>query len=584
MRPRLLVLTLIVLAGMVAIGGFLLERRMRTWLESRAGRELGRQASLARELIEDASARGGGDLDGLADRAARAAGVRVTIFDPAGVVVGDSELDREQVASAAEPDRRDQVRDALAGDVVRARADLAAAGGREMSIAVPYRTRHGTGALRLSTPVDEIDRAVFRARVLMVAAALACIALAVVAGSLGSYRMSRSLRDLVDSARALAGGDRAPIGPGSRDELGRLAGSIHRMSEELGRTMAALAGERNLLETVLGSMGDAVLAVDGETRIRVANPAAARLLRIEGPPEGRLLLEVVRLPALKELLARATHDAETVAAELELPRIPTRRVLVRATPLREPAGHVVVLQDVTEMRQLETVRRDFVANVSHELRTPVSVILGSSETLLDGAMADGASARRFLEAIHGNAERLARLIADLLDLSRIEAGRWAMEVRSVAVDAALGRAAEAVAEPARRKGQSIEVARADGLVVAADPEALDQVLLNLLDNAVKYTPAGGRIRLDARRVDGRVRAEVTDDGPGIELRHQERVFERFYRVDPGRSRDMGGTGLGLSIVKHLVEAMGGQVGFEAVEPHGSRFWLTLPEAGAPPAA
>jgi two-component system phosphate regulon sensor histidine kinase PhoR len=212
------------------------------------------------------------------------------------------------------------------------------------------------------------------------------------------------------------------------------------------------------------------------------------------------------------------------------------------------------------------------------------VILGSSETLLDGAMADGASARRFLEAIHGNAERLARLIADLLDLSRIEAGRWAMEVRSVAVDAALGRAAEAVAEPARRKGQSIEVARADGLVVAADPEALDQVLLNLLDNAVKYTPAGGRIRLDARRVDGRVRAEVTDDGPGIELRHQERVFERFYRVDPGRSRDMGGTGLGLSIVKHLVEAMGGQVGFEAVEPHGSRFWLTLPEAGAPPAA
>jgi two-component system phosphate regulon sensor histidine kinase PhoR len=585
-RSRLLVLALVVLVGAVATASFLLERRTRSWLERRTGQELARQAEVAREVVEDTASRGADDLDALADRLGRAVGVRVTIFDPRGVVVGDSVLDREQVASAAEPDETEQVRRALSGGVAHARTRGTGTRGRELSLALPYRAPTGTGALRLATPVGEIDRAVSRVRAVLLSAALASVLVAVVAAGLGSYRMSRALRELVGSARALASGDRPLAGPAGRDELGRLAGSIHHMSAELERTVGELAGERDLLETVLGSMGDAVLAVDGEARIRLANPAAVRLLRIEGPPAGRLLLEVVRLPALKDILSHATHEAETVTAELELPRIPPRRVLVRVAPLREPSGHVVVMQDVTEMRQLETVRRDFVANVSHELRTPVSVILGSAETLLDGAM-DPASARRFLEAVHGNAERLSRLISDLLDLSRIEAGRYAMELRPVPLRAALGRAADAVAEPARQKGHSIEIGGEAELAVVADPQALDHVLMNLLDNAVKYTPPGGHIRLAARREAGAVRAEVTDDGPGIEPRHQERVFERFYRVDPGRSREMGGTGLGLSIVKHLVESMGGAVGLETVSPHGSRFWFTLPavegQAHAPPA-
>jgi two-component system phosphate regulon sensor histidine kinase PhoR len=342
----------------------------------------------------------------------------------------------------------------------------------------------------------------------------------------------------------------------------------------LARDLAERAAERARFQSALESMSEAVLVVGPDHRITFANRAALAVLLSQGTPVGRRLFDAIRAPALEELLERARDEVAT--AEFDLPGTPPRRMLARVTPLHAGAGQVLVMHDVSEMRRLETVRRDFVANVSHELRTPVSVILASAETLLDGALQDPEHGPRFVQAIHTSAERLSRLIADLLDLSRIEAGRYVLDPRELSVPGVLGRAVEAVRDRAASKGQAIRVTVPDTLRVFADAEALDQVLMNLLDNAVKYTPHGGQITVAAREEPGEVRIEVADDGPGIEPRHQTRIFERFYRVDSGRSQEMGGTGLGLAIVKHLVDAMGGRVGMELVHPHGSRFWLTLP--------
>jgi two-component system phosphate regulon sensor histidine kinase PhoR len=226
----------------------------------------------------------------------------------------------------------------------------------------------------------------------------------------------------------------------------------------------------------------------------------------------------------------------------------------------------------------ETVRRDFVANVSHELRTPVAVIRANAETLIAGAKDDPKMAAKLIDGLHRNAERLARIIADLLDLSRLDAGQYRLEVGPVALRALTEQSLTAVEPQAAARKVTVEVAVPAELAVRADPKALDQILVNLIDNGIKYSREAGHVWVSASESDGSVRIEVRDDGPGIAAKHRERVFERFYRADPSRSREAGGTGLGLSIVKHLAESMSGEVGVEPNLPQGSTFWLRLPAA------
>ena len=239
---------------------------------------------------------------------------------------------------------------------------------------------------------------------------------------------------------------------------------------------------------------------------------------------------------------------------------------------------MIVAYDVTEMRRLETMRRDFVANVSHELRTPVSVIRANAETLLDGALEEEKAARVFVQAVLRNSERLSNLIADLLDLSRIEAGHYEVLESRLNLHAIVHRVAESVKHKLETKEMVLEISVEEHLEALGDAQALEQVLINLVENGVKYTPKGGRLLLRAQAVSDKVRIEVHDNGPGIAPEHRPRIFERFYRVDPGRSKEMGGTGLGLAIVKHLVGAMNGEVGMDPVEPNGSTFWVELPKA------
>ena len=412
------------------------------------------------------------------------------------------------------------------------------------------------------------------------AAAIPALLLATTTAGVTSWAISRDVRTLLDHARATAAGDRVTVLPSFSEssDLAGVVGSVQHLSSDLARTVEDLAVARDRFQAVLERMDEAVLALDPGGKLVVVNRAGLDLLGLIRAPQGATLLEVVRFPDLDALVEKA-RAGKTASVEFDL-RSADRRitVLARAAPL-SGGGCVALLRDVTEVRRLETIRRDFVANVSHELRTPVSIIRSSAEALQDGGIADPVYGPRFALAIHRQSERLGALLNDLLTLSRLEAGGYALEAEPVRL-LPLALQVEDLLQPRlRARGHPVHITLSDPLWVLADAVALSQVLLNLVDNAAKYTPEGSTIviRLGAARR-GQLRVEVADDGPGIPPMHRSRLFERFYRIDPGRSRDMGGTGLGLSIVKHLVEAMGGEVGMAPNEPRGSVFWISLPLA------
>jgi len=418
-----------------------------------------------------------------------------------------------------------------------------------------------------------------RGRTVLVVATLVVLATTAIAMVTAARSVSRALRVLLAGAQRVADDARRRIPQADDTMIAGLAGSFQQIAGELDHALRSLAIERNRFEAVLQTMAPAVLALDAERRVTTVNRGARRLLGLPEVVEGRALVELVRLPGLHALLERA-REGHTELADIDLPGPGQHQVLGRAT-LQPDGGVVVVLDDVTEVRRLERVRKDFVANVSHELRTPISVIKANAETLLEGALEDPSAARRFVEGLYRHADRLSRLVTDLLDISRLESGR--RELLGELVD--LGEAVEEVIAglegEADAKGVSLAGVVPDGLEVHADAKALEQVLFNLVDNAIKYSPAGASVQIAAQTAGNDVRIEVRDDGPGIDPKHRVRIFERFYRVDPGRSREMGGTGLGLSIVKHLVEAMGGEVGVEPRRPRGSVFWFILRSAPPP---
>jgi len=567
----------------IGTGGLYLRHVLRHELESRIEAELLHLARSARELIIALRpAPTIAAVDPLADRLGRATSARVTIIAADGVVLGDSRLSPARVAALENHGSRPEVREALRhrrGSSHRFSTTLE----KEMLyLALPFETPRSRGAVRVAMPLGQVEHAMSQLHWLLLVTALLALGLAVVISALFSRDVGRTLRRLVASVRRLSeqpGGAKLPVP--ARDELGGLIGSVNLMASELEQMVTNLAAERDRFQAVLEGLGEGVLALDGDGRVTHVNSAALHMLELKEAPLGRTLHETVRAPALHELVDRAA-PGQTETVELELPLDPPRRLLGRVTRQRR-GGIVIVFHDLTELRRLETVRKDFVANVSHELRTPVSVILANTETLLDGALDDREQAAQFLVALRRNAERLSTLISDLLALSRIDAGKVPLELGPVSLAELVGRAVDACALAARQKELTLRSEVADPtLEVVADEQALQQVLYNLLDNAVKYTQPGGQIVVGVRTGGARVRLEVRDDGPGIEPRHLDRIFERFYRVDTGRSREMGGTGLGLAIVKNLIEAMGGEVGVAAATPRGSVFWIDLDDGAAQP--
>jgi two-component system phosphate regulon sensor histidine kinase PhoR len=580
-RGKIFGLSALLVLGAVAASGAYLELELRGWTRGRIEAELRSHAEAAAVTVGRLGAADPASLDGLADALATPAAARVTMILDDGTVVGDSEFALAELDDLAGHEGRPEVIAARAGGVGVAERDSASVGTPMLYVAVPFAVDGASGTLRVARPLREVEEAVARLRVALGVAGLIGLLGALLMSAAASHLLSRTLRSLVKDARRVAdgGGAHYKIEVVAQDELGGLAGSINRLADELEATVAALAVERSRFEAVLESMDEAVIAVDQAQRLTLINRAALALLSLTVERSGETVGERIRVPALQELVEAALAGTPE-RREFTVPEPTPRRIMAYASPLRGASGAVVVMHDVTEIRRLETIRRDFVANVSHELRTPVSIIRANAETLLDGALERPEIARRFLEAMLRNADRLAALVGDLLEISRIESGSYELKLDTVALAPIVARIVDSVESLADER--SIEVIDSIGpeVRVWADAAALEHVLLNLVDNAVKYTQEGGTIEVVSRvEEDGAVRIEVRDNGPGIAPKHRDRVFERFYRVDPGRSREVGGTGLGLAIVKHLVEAMDGRVGVDAVTPRGSAFWLLLPRSG-----
>lgn len=516
------------------------------------------------------------DADKIADLAGAAFSDRVTIIRPDGKVVGDSNLTKEQLRHLENHADRKEVQDALAYGVGTSTRYSTTLTNDMMYVAVRFNASGKQGVVRVSKSLASITDAASGLKRILVFACLIGILVAALMSAVSSHLFSKRLQILVASAKKLVTGEaRYRIREGAQDELGGLAGSLNALSDKLEEYVAQLAEKRDQFEAVLDGMSEAVIALDEQGHVTLINRAGTMLLGISDRPMGKMLLETVRIPELHELASASSKDENASnISEFDLHIGKSRRILARATKLHK-GGVVIVLLDVTELRRLERIRRDFVSNVSHELRTPVSIIQANAETLRDGALEDAKAAGRFLDAMITSAKRLSSLIADLLDISRLEEGKFELRMEPVPIAAALHRAAAALETKAIERSFTIETTPCPSLSARADARALDQVLFNLVDNAVKYAGQGGKVTLRAVNEEKKIRIEVEDNGPGIEPRYRDRLFERFFRVDKGRSREMGGTGLGLAIVKHLTAAMHGEVGMKSAQPHGSVFWVLL---------
>jgi len=334
---------------------------------------------------------------------------------------------------------------------------------------------------------------------------------------------------------------------------------------------------------LFNSMVEGVLLLDGEERVRLVNQALEHLFGLTGDLRGRTLMEALRLHELQELVSRVRAVGQVLGFELELPGLDSRCLQVNATALLDRSGKqrgmILVFHDLTRLKQLENTRQEFVANVSHELRTPLSMIKGYVETLINGAKDDPNVATRFLQTIEKHADRLTYLIEDLLTISRLESGQVVMNLQKVELRSVAGDVINDLQSRARNKQVVLENQIADEIAVRADADRIQQVLFNLVDNAIKYGRLEGQVWLNARFAGEQfVEVSVRDNGPGIPPDSLDRVFERFYRVDKARSREQGGTGLGLSIVKHIIQSHGGEVWVESQVGQGTTFFFTLPLA------
>lgn len=580
LRARLLFISIALVAVGLLLAQWFISAALDRSLRAHAQEQRLTESSLIAAAVRAVGAWDTATADPLVREFASRVHDRVTLVAPDGRVVADSAIPVWRLPSVTNHGARPEVVEAIrTGRGVAQRQSVTVH--RNLSYAA---TRidgpGGEWVLRLavSTALEEVTRAalwrllgVGGALGLLVAAGMSWLAVALAA---------RPLRRLTETARAMVHDLSVRSRIDLDDDVGALAGALDELADNLASTLGKLERERDRLGAILESMAEGVLVTDARGQVVLANRALREMFLLGGDVEGREPIEVVRNADLHELFAEAARSSVPTSRELSIEGVRPRRVMARVAPVEQAgAGAVAVLSDVTELRRLETVRRDFVANVSHELRTPVAAIRGAAETLLLGGAQKAETAFEFATMIDRHAERLHRLVEDLLELSRIEARELRIDPAPLELRAEAERAREllSLAAQARRTKVRVEVGE---LRVLADRAALEHVLTNLLENAIKYSPEASVVTVRAERRGETVRTLVEDDGPGIEARHLPRLFERFYRVDAGRSRQVGGTGLGLAIVKHLAEAMGGAVGVESTVGRGSRFWIDLPAAPA----
>lgn len=511
-------------------------------------------------------------------------GIRITLIDPRGIVLGDSDRSIEELTSMENHRERPEIRSALNGRVGIMTRFSTTVNARMLYMAFPLKEGEATaGVMRLAVPLtsigkimDSIDRPI---RISFVLGSF----LIILVGIAISRAATKPVRAMTRAALLYSKGDlsgKVPVE--SEDELSILARAMNQMAASLKERLSEIEKEKIKLSTILNNMTEAVIAVESDRRILAINPGAEKIFGVSKPSAmGRLLIETIRNQKIDEIMAKAINEQSLVSGELES-RQPGGKILrINAVGIGKSESGVcgfLVADDVTEIRRLENLRREFVANVSHELKTPLTSIKGFIETLLGGALEDRARSEKFLKIMEEDADRLTRLIDEILDLSQIESAGASLRPEPVELQGELNKVLSFLEARIRNKKLRLENRLPAQRLppVQADRDKLKQVFMNLLDNAIKFSGEGGRIIIDAAPSDGaKIRVSIEDTGIGIPEGALPRIFERFFRVDKARSTEHGGTGLGLAIVKHIVEAHGGEVYCESELGKGSRFSFTL---------
>lgn len=565
---RLVLGTVLVLILAISVLLWTAERSLRQDLEGDIATSLEGEARLIREALPTDSAEWGAAVHRLAQQNSR----RITLVDRTGRVLADSDFPEGLPPSYEDGAERGEIRAALRGRIGIAKRTGESAGRHLMYVAVPG----GPGAVRVAAGLGQVDEVVQRALGAVAGAALLALLVGAVLALIAGRSIAQPLTTITAAARAIAAGSPPRFPRSGVPDIDALVQALRQMHRQLADRFDELRREQAESAALVEAMIEGVIAADGRGRIVTANQAARRLLGYGIADQLPDFAELFRVKAAREVVNEVLRGEVVQNRQLEMDG---RAFMVNARPL--PAGGaVLVIHDLTETRRLETVRRDFVANVSHELKTPLTSISGYAETLL-GDTPDPDTTRRFLTTILSNARRMQRLVDDLLDLSRIEAGRWQPTRVPVDVETAARESSTALADRAEAQGIQLGVeVGADADTVCADPEALRQVLTNLIDNSLRHTPAGGSIVCASRRDGDGVAISVRDNGAGITREHLPRIFERFYRADLSRSREEGGTGLGLAIVKHLVEAHGGRAYAESERGRGTVVSCWFPDTPA----
>ncbi|MEI6079450.1 MAG: ATP-binding protein [bacterium] len=519
-------------------------------------------------------------LDEIVHKIGEDLGLRVTIINSKGIVVGDSEVKHEDLAKLENHIERPEIKDAITSGEGWSQRFSTTLKKDIIYYATPFNSKSFVGFIRLSIPVERVSLVFHNTEgTLFVSLSIVFIATLLVALIAFNF-VSKPIRVLVARAGEMAKGDFSKkILTTKKDEVGELAGSLNAMSENIKDRINEILNNNSKFEAVLLSMFDGIMVLDSNGVIQLMNNALKDVLQIRDNPIGRKPIEVIRNVTVQDISESVLGMKEGVVTREEQFIFPENKtILMHATPVvreNKTLGAVIAFSDITELRRLETIRKDFVANVSHELRTPISSIKGYAETLLDGAIEEEKNASDFVKIIYSEAERLASLINDILDLSKIESDSFKLKFKPCDVKKLIDSSIERLSKDAKDKNIFLDNKAAPD-TINADCNLIIQALINLIHNAIKYSSENSKVIISSERQGKYVKIEVKDFGVGIPESDIPRIFERFYRVDKARSKELGGTGLGLAIVKHIVQVHGGDVFVTSIEGQGSTLGFTIP--------
>lgn len=545
-----------------------------------------KEALLIKAIIEKEAA--GGDLtyqlDGLVKKIGNDIHERITFIDGTGRVLGDTDVSGDDLNKLEDHSRRPEFVAALKGSHGTAVRYSATLKKDMMYLAVKVAPEDSLlGVARVAVPLTRVEELARSTDVILFTTLLFCTGLILILSIVASRRLSRPVEEITRAAQEIAQGNfDIKVYPDVAGELETLGKSINLMALEIKRKIGGITQEKETLNTILRGMSDGVMVLDAQGRIMLINSVFEGLLR--RPPDvfGKKPVEVIRSAELQDGFADALEKGETFRMALTMEALDGNRVfdvtITRLEPEGRTEGAVAVFHDITDLKRIEKVRKDFVANVSHELRTPLTSIKGYSETICHEKIQDEAKVRSFAGIILKHANRLSVLVEDLLSLTKLESEKGVANKRKINFRDVLDSSVPIIKPAADEKHLTIETDSVPkNIEVWADRDQIAQALINLLDNAIKYTPEGGTVRVSTKDAGDELQVTVEDTGIGIPREDIDRIFERFYRVDKNRSRDMGGTGLGLSIVKHIIQGHGGRVWVRSVLEEGSAFSFSLPK-------